>query len=319
MHLLADIGGTNARFQLWDPHGLAGCVVQRRCADFQDITALISDVLGEMAETPRALLLAVAGPVQGDMVALTNLDWRFSCQHIAKAFGFDDCRVINDFAALAWSLPAMGPADLRPIGGGAPDPRAAAVVLGPGTGLGVSALVPAGQDWAVVEGEGGHASLAAENDFDGALLRHLRGQLGHVSREAVLSGPGMVRLYRAVMSVTGSAPGTAAADGALQPEDISAFATQDRGGAAGQAIAAFCRLLGGYAGDLALIFGARGGVYIAGGIVPSLGPLFDHGEFRGNFEAKGQMADYVAKIPSYVITAPTPALVGLARLAASRL
>ena len=128
MHLLADIGGTNARFQLCGAGGLAGPVIQRRCADLPDIEALIRDVLGAVAEAPRAMLLAIAGPVDGDVVALTNLDWRFSCRDLAKAFKLDKCRAINDFAAMAWSLPAMEPSALQQIGGGAPRRDAAMVV-----------------------------------------------------------------------------------------------------------------------------------------------------------------------------------------------
>ncbi len=163
MHLLADIGGTNARFQLCGANGLTGPVLVRRCVDYRTINALILDIVEGLPDRPSAMILAVAGPVDGDEIALTNLDWRFSCDDLARDMRFEHCRAVNDFAAVAWSLPAIEAAGLHQIGGGLPTPGAAMVALGPGTGLGVAALVPmaddgAAGDWAVVSGEASGSS-----------------------------------------------------------------------------------------------------------------------------------------------------------------
>jgi glucokinase len=169
--------------------------------------------------------------------------------------------------------------------------------------------------WTVVEGKGGHTSLVVQNDFEYALLHHLHGQLGYVSYEAVLSGSGLVGLHHAVVTITGVALSTGAADGVLPPEGIGNFAAIGTRGVAAQAATAFCRLLGWHAGDLALIFGARGGANLAGGIIPGMGSLFNREVFRPGCEARGQLSDYVAVTSSYIIMAPTLMLTSLARFA----
>lgn len=313
MILLGDIGGTHARFQLCDRGRLLGQTVDFACSEFPGIAAVIAGVLPNLEQKPRSLLLAVAGPVDGDAVRLTNLGWRFTCSELKREIGVESCHVINDMAATAWCLPILGATDRLQIGGGSSFDDATMVAIGPGTGLGVAALVPTSQGWTALEGEGGHANLAAQDDFDFALLQHLRSECGHVSYEAVLSGPGLVRLYRAVRSVTGAGSD----DEHLSPEDITRMAAAGSEPAAQRALKTFCRLLGSFSGDLALIYGARGGIYIAGGIVSRLGRQFDHDEFREHFEAKGRLSHYVASIASYVIVKPLPALTGLAHLAKS--
>ncbi|MBL6953118.1 MAG: glucokinase [Alphaproteobacteria bacterium] len=311
--LLGDIGGTHARFQLCEQGRLLGRTIDRTCTEFSGIEAVIADVLPILEQKPRSLLLAVAGPVDGDAVRLTNLGWRFSCSELKQETGLESCHIINDMAATAWCLPTLGAADRLQIGGGSFCVGATMAVIGPGTGLGVAALVPTPQGWTAVEGEGGHANLAAQGDFDSALLDHLRRERGHVSYEAVLSGPGLVRLYRAVRAVTG----VGSDDEHLSPEDITRMAAAGTEPVAQRVLTTFCRLLGSFSGDLALIYGARGGIYIAGGIVPLLGQLFDHDEFRQHFEAKGRLSHFVASIATCVIVKPLPALTGLAHLAGS--
>jgi glucokinase len=311
--LLGDIGGTHARFQLCERGRLLGHTVDRACAEFPGIEAVIADVLPNLEQKPRSLLLAVAGPIDADAVRLTNLGWRFSCSELQRETGLESCRVINDMAATAWCLPLLGATDRLQIGGGSSCDGATMAAIGPGTGLGVAALVPTSQGWTAVEGEGGHANIAVQDDFDFALLQYLQSECGHVSYEAVLSGPGLVRLYRAVQAVTGAGGD----DEHLSPEDITRMAATGTDRVAQRVLTTFCRLLGSFSGDLALIYGAGGGIYIAGGIVSRLGQLFDHDEFRRHFEAKGRLSDYVASIASYVIVKPLPALTGLAHFAKS--
>ncbi|HZD26787.1 MAG TPA: glucokinase [Alphaproteobacteria bacterium] len=322
--LIADVGGTNARFALCEPGRPPGPAVSLYTADFPGLAEAIDEAQRVLGARAGAAALAVAGPVAGDRVSLTNHDWTFSTRTIAARFGFAPLIVVNDFAALAWALPGLAGDALEPLGGGTPRAGAAKVALGPGTGLGVAALVPvpephrgpAGDGWAAVAGEGGHATLAAGDDFEAALIASLRRRLGHVSCEAVLSGPGLVRLHTAVVEVAGAAEAVADPEAPSGPEDVSRLAAEEPGGPAGQAVAVFCRLLGGYAGDLALTFGARGGVYLAGGILPALGELFDHDGFRRRFEDKGRFAGYMATVPAFVIRAPQPALDGLSALLA---
>lgn len=314
--LLGDIGGTHARFALAANGAVIGPVAVRDCADFGDPAALLTAALAGFEGRPRAALLAAAGAVADDAVRLTNLDWQLDGPALCRSVGFAQCRIVNDFTAVAWSLPRLPAAELEQVGGGAGLADAARAVIGPGTGLGVSALVPGENGWAAVSGEGGHASLASADDFEAAILSRLHAELGHVSYEAVLAGQGLVRLHHAIIEVTGAAAAKWTAEHPMRPADVTRLAREEPGGPAGQAMAVFSRLLGGYAGDLALIVGARGGVYIAGGIVPQLGPLFDRVGFRQRFEAKGRFESYLAEIPAYIITSPAPALIGLAALAA---
>jgi len=310
-YLLADIGGTNARFALSRDGQRIGASVERVCADYAGMAPLLRDAMAAFDDRPDAAVLAVAAPVLGDEVTLTNLSFTFSQTGLAQELGLSGCTVLNDFAAMAWSLPTLAPDTLDRVGGAAPVDGAAKAVLGPGTGLGVSALIPTAQGWTPVSGEGGHASLSSEDDFEAALLARLHKDLDHVSYEAVLSGPGLVRLHEAIIDVAGLAAMWSVGP-AAGPADVTRRAAEEPGGPAGQAVAVFCRLLGAYAGDLALIFGARGGVYIGGGIVPKLGPLFDREGFRRRFDAKGRFQGYLTPIPVFVIRAEYPALDGLA-------
>jgi glucokinase len=212
--------------------------------------------------------------------------------------------VCNDFAAIAWGLPQLGAADRRPIGGGAPAPRATMAALGPGSGLGVSAVVPAADGWAVVAGEGGHVSLPASTTEEQDVTALLRERFGHCSAERVLSGQGLVNLYITLAELAGRGRPT------VTPEDVTRLAIQ-REPLARKTLQMFFAMLGTVAGDIALTTGARGGVYIAGGIVPSLLDAFAQSEFRARFEAKGRYREYLAAIPTYVITAERPAFRGL--------
>ncbi|MEO7152803.1 MAG: glucokinase [Burkholderiaceae bacterium] len=308
--LLGDVGATNARW-VWQaaPSPTLPAPRTYRCDDFASIEALIDRCLADEAGAhPRSVAFGIATPVDGDQVAMTNRDWNFSIAGLQARLGAERCLVLNDFAALAAGLPGLRDADLRHLGGGPARAGAPRVVLGPGSGLGVAALVTAdGGRETVVEGEGGHATLAPGDAREDALLARLRDTFGHVSAERALSGPGLVNLYRALCSLDGRMPD------ARTPAEVTARAQAGTDAACVEAMQHFTGLLGSVAGNLALAFGARAGVYLGGGIVPRLGSAFDALMFRARFEAKGRFAGYLQRIPTYLITAPAPALDGIAR------
>lgn len=308
--LVGDIGGTHARWG-WQEH--AGAPVSSisvlPCTNFPDIVASARHYLqAQGLGQPRWAGLGVATPVTGDQVRMTNHHWAFSIAALQRELGVQRCRVVNDFTALALSLPALGPQDLMALGGGAPVAGSTIAVLGPGTGLGVSGLVPcAGSGYVALAGEGGHVTLAATDDGQAEVLAHLRRTYGHVSAERVLSGAGLVELYRVACALAGVAPR------ACTPADVGEAAALGDDAQCQQAVRWFTAFLGNVAGNLALTLGALGGVYVGGGIVPKLGHAFDAALFRQHFEAKGRYHDYLAGIPAWVITAATPALLGASR------
>jgi glucokinase len=307
--IVADIGATNARFALVDAKGE---VVRPRvlaCGDYKRLEDAIDDYLRtEGVGRPRAAALAVASPVTGDHIALTNNPWQFSIADLKQRLGLERLEVVNDFTANALALPRLSARDRRQVGPGTPVSGTPIGILGPGSGLGVSALIPAGRDWTPLAGEGGHATMPAATDREAAVIKLMRHRFDHVSAERVLSGPGLLNLYAALAELDGV---PAAGYSPAQIAD-PAIGSSDRH--CREAIEMFCAMLGTVAGNLALILGARGGVYIAGGIVPKLGPVFDTSPFRARFEAKGRFHDYLAAVPTFVIVNPVPAFLGLAGL-----
>jgi len=309
--LLGDVGGTNARWA-WQPK--AGVppqdVLVTPCATSASLYDSVANYLTvHDLPPPRYAGIGIATAIGGDRVHMTNNTWSFSISEFKKALGLEHCLVINDFTALALSLPALGASDLRAIGTeGAALTGAPMALLGPGTGLGVSGLLPTDSgEWAALSGEGGHVTLAAANDYEAALLAFMRSRFGHVSAERVLSGPGLVNLYQAICDLNGQLAQE------LRPADVTSAAIAGTDRACVQTVGLFAGFLGAVAGNLALTLGSRGGVYIGGGIVPQLGGAFDSGVFRERFEDKGRFADYLRAIPTWLITAPTPALLGVAR------
>jgi glucokinase len=220
----------------------------------------------------------------------------------------DRLEVVNDFTANALALPRLGPRDRRQVGGGLPVAQTPIGVLGPGSGLGVSALVPAAGGWIPLASEGGHATMPAATDREDAVLSLMRHRFDHVSAERALSGPGLVNLYAALAELDGI-PAAGYTPAQITDPAIGAADRRCR-----EATEMFCAMLGTVAGNLAVTLGARGGIYIAGGIVPKLGPVFDMSPFRARFEAKGRFRDYLATIPTYVVTNPVPAFLGLVGL-----
>lgn len=305
--LLADIGATNARFALL-PAG-ARTVEEEAVlpvTDFPDIGAAIEHYLAGRGVRPARAGIAIANPVIGDRIRMTNHHWEFSIEETRRRLGYDRLLVLNDFTALALSLPELADADREQVGPGTPVAGATIALLGPGTGLGVSGLVPAAGGVAALSGEGGHVTMAAADDREADILGVLRRHFGHVSAERVLSGMGLENLYRAVCELDGIAPEPLAA------ADVSRRALDASDPSCAEALATFCAMLGTVAGNLALTLGAQGGVYVGGGIVPRLSRYFHGSVFRRRFESKGRFQGYLAAIPTYVIVARHPAFLGVA-------
>jgi glucokinase len=257
-------------------------------------------------EIDRALF-AVAGPVQGDRCVLTNCSWVVDTQEFSESFRAQ-ARIINDFEAVAYSLPWLASADLVGIGGGRAELTAPMAVLGPGTGLGVACLVPGTGKRLVISSEGGHATFAGTNDREDEIIKRLRNRFGHVSAERLLSGDGLENIHQAIVELDGIA---------LEPRsaaNITKHALDGDCRVARDALMTFCAFLGSFAGNVALSFGARGGVYIAGGISPRIVGFLGQSEFRDRFEAKGRLRPYLEAVPTYVITHPAAAFLGLKSL-----
>jgi glucokinase len=310
--LVGDIGATNARFGLVSPMGQ---VLHSRTLpddDYPTIEAALAAYLAERGPLPmpRQGAIAIASPITGDRVAMTNHPWTFSILQLRDRFGFDRFEVINDFTALALALPRLAPGDRVAVGGGAAVAGRPIGVLGPGSGLGVSGVVPSGSSWIALTGEGGHATLAPATDRESAVLDRMRRHFDHVSAERVLSGPGLVNLYNTLAQLNSvPARGYTAAQ-------ITDLAIRAKDQLCVETTAMFCAMLGTMAGNLALTLGARGGVYIGGGIVPRLGQTFVESSFRERFEAKGRFEAYLEEIPTFVVTHPLPAFLGCAALLA---
>jgi glucokinase len=311
--LVADVGATNARFGLVSPKGAVLHTRTLAVADHPTIGDSITAYLGERGALPmpRQGAIAIASTITGDRVAMTNHPWSFSIAALKSQLGFNRLEVINDFTALALALPHLSPEDRRPIGGGASSAGTPIGVLGPGSGLGVSGLIPASAGWIALAGEGGHATMAPATDRESAVLDRMRRHFDHVSAERILSGPGLVNLYNTLAML----------DGVPSKGYTAAQITDPAIGAAdplcAEATSLFCAMLGTMAGNLALTLGARGGIYIGGGIVPRLGQRFAESPFRARFEAKGRFSQYLAAIPTYVVTHPLPAFLGCAAVLAS--
>ncbi len=315
--LIADIGATNARFALLDDglqHGSPEAIRVFSVQSYPGLDDAIDGYLSATAVSADAITRAaicVAGPVQGDQVAMTNHPWDFSQNNIRERFGLIDLRVLNDFTAMALSLPRLKAGDRRQIGGTAPTKDGPKAVLGPGTGLGVSGLIstsnnPHHQVWQPLSGEGGHVTLPAMTDREAAILHTERERTGHVCAEDFLCGRGLVSLYHAVCATDGLTPPRN-----LIPADVTNRALDNSDPVAVETVELFCGWLGSVAGNLTLTLGATGGVYIAGGIIPRLGAFFDRSPFRDRFQQKGRFEDYLAPIPAYVVTHEFPAFLGL--------
>ena len=311
--VLADVGGTNVRFAVLKD-GKLGPVEHMAVADYQQFSDALAAFMTRRTDlsSVRHALLGVAGVVEGERCALTNNPWVIAASELCCRFGFSDVHIVNDFEAVAWSLPRFIPGDLRMIGGGESKANAPMVVLGPGTGFGVAAYIHREQGDLVSRSEGGHATLPSGSSREDAIIAKLRERFGHVSVERALSGAGLENLYHAVASLeVQSVPERTAAE-------IAQEAAAGRCAISQAALDTFCGLLGAVAGNLALSFGAQGGVYVAGGIAPHLRDYLPGSQFRSRFEAKGRLTPYLEAIPAYLILHDDPAFVGLQALAERR-
>jgi len=300
--LLADIGGTYARFALEIGPGEFTQMASLRCADHADFHAAVSSYLKGLswdsgAQQIAHAAVAIANPVEGDQVRMTNYHWQFSIDEMRQRLGLDTLVVVNDFTALAMALPRLADGDVRQVGGGQARRPSVIGLLGAGTGLGVSGLIPAGEGWIALGTEGGHTNFGPRDEREMDLLRFAWKSLDHVSYERLVSGPGLELIYRALADRNG-----VEVEPLLAP-DITHRALEDSDPLCLETLEVFCGLLGTTAANLAVTLGSLGGIYIGGGIVPRLGEYFDRSPFRERFEDKGRFKDYVAAIPTFVITA----------------
>ncbi|MBX2883108.1 MAG: glucokinase [Granulosicoccus sp.] len=317
--LVGDLGGTNARFALVEQQSaIPREIAEVRCSDHESLTPAIRYYLNSKGNPELSEAVIAAGtPIVGDYLKMTNNHWAFSQSEVTAAFHLDNLQFINDFTAQALSLPLLGECDVANIGSGKCVRRGPKAVLGPGTGLGVSGLIPsANGGWAPLQGEGGHVTVVPGTDREAAIIdwmaQTLTDSSGHVSAERLLSGPGLCLLYQSVHAIDNHAiPDRSAAE-------ISNSAINGSDPRAIEALDIFCRQLGAVAGDLALTLGATGGVYIAGGMVPRMLDYVAASQFRTAFESKGRMSKYLSPIATLAVTRRNPALLGAASLLSDR-
>ena len=316
--LLADIGGTNVRFALAEPAAAAplqgDSVRQYEVADFPNLHDAALHYLAEMhAPQPASGVFAVAGRIDGDAARITNHPWLISCRDTATALGLSTLRLVNDFAAQAMAVELLDGDDLVRLGGPdwrhPPAPNANFAVIGPGTGLGVSALIVREGRGIALETEGGHVAFAPHGDEETAVLKRLAARFERVSNERLISGGGLVNIHRALCELDG----TPVLE--LRPRDITAAAATGDARAR-RALDMFCAVFGAVTGDLVLTLGAWDGAFLTGGLVPRLLPQLQASSFRARFEAKGRFADAMSRVPTMAVVHPQAGLLGAAAFAA---
>lgn len=317
--LVADIGGTNGRFGLVEfdaeknrTNGKINYTAERqitlRCADYADMATMIKACCTEFnIDIPVHACLAIAGPIENGQASMTNLNWKFSIDGLRDQLGMTTLHVINDFASLAYAVPFLNENELITLyDSHKSNAEAPIVVMGPGTGFGMAALVPSENNWRIIPTEGGHASFAPTNEKELDIKSFLLKEQNHVSVENILSGGGLVTLYRALAHSAGveAKPFT--------PADVSTKGLSNEDALCREAVLTFCDVLGEVAGDKALSLGAKGGVVIGGGITPKLIDLLPESHFLERYKNKGPMAGYVSDISIRLIINDKAALVGSA-------
>ncbi|MCC5883146.1 MAG: glucokinase [Halomonas sp.] len=308
--LIGDIGGTNARFALVTPgEFVPHDVLALPCADYPGLVEAVGDYLSRVGvdrdAAPREACLAFACPIGDDRVTMTNNHWSFSRREAQAKLGLERLKVINDFTAQALGVPHVAAHERIEIHPGTPRRPATCLVIGPGTGLGVAGIFPGRRAWIPLTTEGGHVTFAPTDEREQNLLRHFRNRYGRVSVERILCGQGLLDLYLAHCSLKGTPPTC------KTPPEVTAAA---KGGdaIARDTLLRFLKILGDVCGDAALTMGARGGVYLCGGILPRLLDWLPQSRFVEAFTAKGRMSDYTRAIPVHVVVAPWPGLLGAA-------
>jgi glucokinase len=311
--LLADVGGTNARFALELAPGKIDLIQVLPGDGYPTLAAALRAYLAAPQVAAayqgkiRHAAIAIANPVDSDVVRMTNHHWEFSIEAMRTECGFDTMLVVNDFYALARALPLLAPAEREQVGAGAVRAGSPIGLVGAGTGLGVSGLIPSQQGWIALRSEGGHVTFSPSDESELAILQFAWREFDHVSAERLVSGAGVELIYRALAERAG-APVKALSAAEISSRALSGEPLCD------QAIEAFCGMLGTVAGNLAITLGAQGGVYIGGGIAPRLGRRFAASSFRARFENKGRFAPYLAQVPTFVITAQYPAFIGVSAI-----
>lgn len=303
--LLADIGGTYARFAIQREPGRFENMLALRSDEFPDfLSALRAYIERAGAADVRHAAIAIANPVEGDLVRMTNYPWQFSIEATRQAVGLDTLLVVNDFTALAMGLPYLGPDSLRQVGGGTARERSVIGLVGAGTGLGVSSLIPVDDGWVSLASEGGHVAFSPTSARELFVLEYAWRQYAHVSAERLISASGIELIYRALAK---------RADrnvDALAAPEITGRGIAGDDPLCAETLEVFCEMLGTVASNVAVTLGAFGGVYIGGGIVPRLGAYFERSNFRARFESKGRFSEYVAHIPTYVVASDTATFTG---------
>ncbi len=299
--LVGDVGGTNARFAIETAPGVFSAMTRYTVRDFPTFAEVLRFYLAQPEAVAagsfsvRAVVVAIANPVSGDRVKMTNSDWTFSVSEIKKEFGLDVFLLVNDFMALAMSLPFLSGNSLAQCGGKTSEKGKAIGLIGPGTGLGVSGLIPCGEYWIPLETEGGHVSFSPANALEVEILRLAGKRYDHVSAERLISGSGLELLYVLLAEIEGKHVTP------LKASEITEKAMKETDCLCSRTVEVFCQMLGTAAGNLALTLGARGGIFIGGGIVPHLKDRFFISGFRKRFEEKGRFSEYVSRIPVFVI------------------
>ncbi|MEY2947778.1 MAG: Glucokinase [Pseudomonadota bacterium] len=303
--LIADIGGLYARFVIETSYGEFAQQRSLRCADFPSFEAAMAAYLGSLKSGPVLhAAVAIANPVDGDQVRMTNYHWQFSIEETRVNLGLETLVVVNDFTALAMALPRLAAHDFRQVGNGHAVKNSVIGLLGSGSGLGVSGLIPSADGWTSLGSEGGHASFSPADARESAVLQYAWRQYEHVSFERLLSGPGLELTYLALAELNQLTVQ------ALSAPDITRKALDENDALCAETLEVFCSMLGSAASNLAVTLGATGGIYIGGSIVPRLGEFFDRSGFRKRFETKGRFSNYLSNIPTFVITAPEATFLG---------
>ena len=305
---VADVGGTNTRLAVFDPASAEISGIRAYAnRDYASLQAVISAWLDQLQqEQPRDFCLAVAAPPAAELVTMVNVDWSFSCHDLAARFGFDRVRWLNDFQANAHALPHLGADDSVTLAAGAAQPRGKLAVMGPGTGLGGATLEWVGDRPLASHSEPGHMGLAPANDLELEIMRRLMPVQGEIYAEYFVSGPGLVRLYSIIAEIYGDTPQ------ALSPAEVSQRAIDAIDESCRQALTTFCGLLGSACGDFLLARGAYGGLFLAGGIVPTMVDFLRASSFLERLRGKGAMREHLARVPVEVVTLPLPGLLGAA-------